>query len=129
MNVLVRLVCCFIFLSLVSCVSQKHMTVKTQDVKQCKVMCVKRFESCNTLCVNNCAVCSEHANQSTLSSYSEYVHQQQVKGGFVARGLKSYRDPLQCRKVTCNCYADLMICEQDCTGIIQKQVRAVPNCT
>jgi hypothetical protein len=45
------------------------------------------------------------------------------------RGLKSYHDPLQCRKVTCNCPSDFITCNQGCTGVIQKKLRSVPYCT
>ena len=125
-----RLLCCFIFLTLViGCTTQSKVLIKTQDPKQCLSLCTQRFESCKQTCVNNCAVCSASSNRSTILNYAKYVHEEQVEGGYVTRGLKSYRDPLQCRKVTCNCYADLSTCEQSCTGIIHKQLRTVPYCT
>lgn len=129
MHFLLRMLFCFLFLLNLGCVNKQVNLPKVNDPKLCLAQCVKRFESCKTLCVNNCALCSAKANRSMIENYSEYVHEEQVEGGFVMRGLKSYRDPLQCRKVTCNCYADLMTCEQNCTGIIHKQLRAVPYCT
>jgi hypothetical protein len=129
MNFLLRLGCFLIFLSLISCVTQQKALVKTQELKQCKSMCMQRFVSCQKLCVNNCASCSAKESYMTIVNYVKYVHEEQIEGGSLMRGLKSYRDPLQCRKVTCNCYADLMTCEQSCTGIIQKQLRSVPYCT
>jgi hypothetical protein len=130
MSVLRRLLCCFIFFILIiSCSAQSKILIKAKDPKQCLTMCIGRFDSCQKTCVNNCAVCSASANRSAVLSDAQYVHEEQVKGGYVVRGLKSYRDPLQCRKVTCNCYADLSTCEQNCTGIIHKQLRTVPYCT
>lgn len=126
---LFRLSFFFMLLSLTSCFLPPKVWVKTPDLKQCKAMCIQHFVSCKKLCVNNCAVCTAKASHSALVNYAEYVHVEQIEGGSVMRGLKSYRDPLQCRKVTCNCYADLGTCEQSCTGIIQKQLRSVPYCT
>ncbi len=126
---LLRLFCCLILLNILGCANKQPILTKSSDPKQCLATCTQRFASCKTVCVNNCAICSAKANSSMVQNYSEYVHEEQVEGGYVARGLKSYRDPLQCRKVTCNCYADLMTCEQNCTGVIRKQLRAVPYCT
>lgn len=109
------------------CVPQ--LTKIPQSTKQCLIQCKQSFNSCSKLCVNNCATCSAKANHEMIVNYSEYVHEEQVEGGYVMRRLKSYRDPLQCRKVSCNCSADLAICEQSCTGVIHKQLRAVPYCT
>lgn len=129
MRFLLRIMFGLLLLANLGCVNKQIVVLKSNNPKQCVAQCMKRFESCKTLCSNNCAVCSAKANLSMVENYSEYVHEEQVTGGFVMRGLKSYRDPLQCRKVTCNCYADLMTCEQNCTGIIHKQLRAVPYCT
>jgi hypothetical protein len=35
----------------------------------------------------------------------------------VSRDLNSYRDPLQCRKVTCDCLADNNVCKASCRGL------------
>ncbi len=121
---------CVIFLLInAGCVSKPINILNSNSSKSCLAQCSQRFESCRVSCVNNCAVCSAKANREMIKNYSGYVHEEQVEGGYVMRGLKSYRDPLQCRKVSCNCYADLMTCEQNCTGVIHKQLRAVPHCT
>lgn len=44
------------------------------------------------------------------------------------RELNSYRDPLQCRKVTCDCLSDFAICKKGCTGVIPTKLQAVPYC-
>lgn len=128
MHILWRLLFCFIGITLVGCTMQPHAVIRS-DTKQCLAQCTQRFELCNTSCSNNCALCQAEAKYSTIKNYAKYVHEEQVEGGYVTRGLKSYRDPLQCRKVTCSCGTDLMTCEQNCTGIIRKQLRTVPYCT
>lgn len=130
MRSFVRLIVFLIVLTqLISCTTQHKVLVKVADPKQCLALCTQRFAACQQTCVNNCANCSASSKRSTILNYAKYVHEEQVEGGYVTRSLKSYRDPLQCRKVTCNCYADLSVCEQNCTGIIHKQLRTVPYCT
>ncbi len=97
-------------------------------LSQCQTHCRKQFELCNTLCVNHCAHCNQVADESAEERYGKYVQEQEIQGETIAREVDSYRDPLKCRKVTCNCSADFTICEQGCTGIIQKQLRAKPYC-
>lgn len=127
MRLLFALLTSMLLLVNLGCVHQLAKVPKS--TKQCLAQCNQSFKSCSTLCVNNCATCSAKANRDMIENYSEYVHEERVEGGYVMRRLKSYRDPLQCRKVSCNCSADLSICEQSCTGVIHKQLRAVPYCT
>jgi hypothetical protein len=129
MNFLLRLCCCLLFIGLTSCVTQQKTVLQKQNIKQCLVMCETRFGSCKSKCTNNCSKCSASSSFTSATNYKKYVHEEQVEGGLIARGLNSYRDPLQCRKVTCNCNADLMTCTQNCTGVIQKSLRSVPDCT
>lgn len=125
-----RYILCVLMLGhLVSCTTHYPTTVKKHEVQQCLSLCAQRFDACQKTCIYNCSLCSAAANQKTILNYARYVHEEQVEGGFVTRGLKSYRDPLQCRKVTCNCYADLSVCKQNCTGIIHKQIRTVQHCS
>ena len=128
MNFLLRLLCCLIFLNSTGCTVQQKILVKAQPQQQCLAMCVQKLASCKEICTNNCAICSSNTSLSAIKNYEKYVHEKRIEGGSVTRGLKSYRDPLQCRKVTCNCYADLSACEQNCTGITHKQLRAIPYC-
>lgn len=65
---------------------------------------------------------------SAMKSYGRYVHEQEVQGGMVIQELKSYRDPLQCRKVSCNCMADYNVCVQGMSGIIHKRLQVNPAC-
>jgi len=123
MNSILRLLLCCLFICLSGCATQ-HM----QQVKQCKAVCLQKFNECRSTCTNNCPNCSASSSHTSSTNYAKYVHQERIMGGIVARELNSYRDPLQCRKVSCNCSADLSTCAQNCTGIIQKRLEAVPYC-
>lgn len=126
MNSLVRIFCFILFFSLLACTTKN--SIRGQELAQCNMTCVTHFEFCKQNCVNNCPNCSCAAKQKAGVNFTKYVYENKVQGKKVMRELNSYRDPLQCRKVTCNCVADLMICKQSCSGVIQKRLRAVPNC-
>ncbi len=128
MNLLLRIVCCFTLLCLSGCVKQIFIG-DPQTINLCKTICVQHLQSCQKNCTNNCRMCSAASNYTSAKNFFKYVHEKQVEGGFITRGLNSYRDPLQCRKVTCNCTSDYTTCIQGCTGVIQKQLRSVPYCT
>ncbi|TAL65145.1 MAG: acyltransferase [Legionella sp.] len=123
MNLLIRLLICFMALSLSGC-----NTLSISN-KPCAQMCVQKLNHCKSSCVNNCPACSSASRYKTATNYSKYVHQQRIQGQIIARELNSYRDPLQCRKTTCNCSADFSTCIQACTGVIKKRLQAVPYCT
>jgi len=129
MNSLVRVLCCIILSGLVACATDEKIQVNPQSLTLCKMTCVKRFESCQKTCINSCSRCSANSSYTSRSNYLKYTHEKQIQGGFITRGLKSYRDPLQCRKVTCNCTSDFIVCNQGCVGVIQKRLRSVPYCT
>jgi hypothetical protein len=115
-------------LLLISCASRLPFGLTAQDVVKCKAVCQHRMQICGKNCINNCSQCSYDSNQKTLQRYARYVHEQCVKGKKVIRRLKSYQDPLQCRKTTCNCAADYHLCNQSCSGSIHKQLLAPPVC-
>lgn len=129
MNSLWRIFFCIVLLGLAGCVIKEKIMANPPALNQCKMICVQHFESCKQHCTNNCPTCSADSSYTSTSNYLKYLHERQVQGGFVTRGLKSYRDPLQCRKVTCNCTSDFITCNQGCTGVIQKRLRSVPYCT
>jgi hypothetical protein len=118
----------FMIFSLLSCANQQN-TEELHSISQCQTNCRELYELCKTQCLNHCAHCTEVADESAADRYEQYVQEQEVQGGTIARELNSYIDPLQCRKITCNCSADFTICDQGCTGVIQKQLRAKPYCT
>ena len=129
MNFLFRLFYCIILLiGLSGCISQQNTLVKPQKINQCMSVCVQHLESCKRNCTNNCINCSFSATDTAAVNFFKYTNEIQVQGGYINRRLKSYRDPLQCRKVTCNCTSDFLTCKQSCTGIIQKRLQSLPYC-
>jgi hypothetical protein len=124
-----RLLFCMVLIGLVSCATDEKIQVNPQSLTLCKMTCSQHLESCSQNCTNNCPRCSAESSYTSTKNYLKYVHEKQVEGGYIARGLKSYRDPLQCRKVSCNCISDFLACKQNCVGVIQKRLRPVPKCT
>lgn len=123
----VRLVFCAAFFLLCSCVNYSFFQDKTV-LNTCVATCEHRANLCAASCKNNCQNCLASARESSFLSYKHYVHEQCVKGGIVTRELKSYSDPLQCRKITCNCPSDYQVCMQSCGGVIRKQLRVASVC-
>lgn len=128
-NFIARAVLCCSFLLITSCMFQNYPARGDRNFMVCKASCDKRLNACTKLCRNNCPQCLAAASQSTARTYAHYVHEQYVKGGFIALQLNSFRDPLQCRKTTCNCRADYQICMQSCGGVISKRLQHVPLCS
>jgi hypothetical protein len=126
MNFLIRIFCCILLFSLYGCASKNAL--RGQALAQCQMSCMKHFDFCSQNCVDNCPTCSRKSQQHSAANFSKYVTERKVQGKKVMRELNSYRDPLQCRKVTCNCVADLMACKQSCSGVIHKRLQALPNC-
>lgn len=121
-----RILCCILLLGLFGC--SHNNALKKQEIAQCQQVCVQHFEFCKNNCVNNCPTCSWASTRSSVINFTKYVNEQKVQGKKVMRELNSYRDPLQCRKVTCDCLADLSVCKQSCSGVVRKRVQVVPNC-
>ena len=119
------LLCCFFVLCMTGCARQN---IPAGPVTACTSACHVQFSNCSALCTDNCGTCKSKSVYTAKKNFEEYVHEECVKGGFIARELNSYRDPLQCLKVSCNCCADLSVCLQACKGLIQKRLRAAPKC-
>ena len=128
MNCLLKLFTSFLLLYLAGCSKNNQITIKDHKNKSCIAHCIARFDSCKNLCKNNCSRCSFKNHRSAENNFLNYLHEVQIEGGYITRRLNSYRDPLQCRKVSCSCQSDLMTCEQNCTGLIHKQLGFVPHC-
>lgn len=90
--------------------------------------CTQQYQQCKRDCINNCPNCVKKMLYATGKRYQRYLHEEKIQGKMPARELNSYRDPLQCTKVTCNCEADHQICMQASTGIIRKGLKAMPLC-
>lgn len=113
---------------LTACVPQTNVSQPKTTYAVCAASCEQRSDQCNASCRNNCQQCQAFSKQTTMEHYRHYVHEQNVKGRSIARDLNSYRDPLQCRKITCNCRADYRVCIQSCGGVVKKQLQAAPYC-
>jgi hypothetical protein len=97
--------------------------------RQCQMQCLVRLQQCKKHCVDNCRNCLNKAYYKSVRHYSRYVHDIMLQGGTIVRDLNSYRDPLQCRKITCSCPADYNACSQLCGGIIRKQLSSASYCS
>lgn len=130
MNNLLKLSISIILLGLMSCSQHVFFKRPTPAVAQCQATCAQHFESCKAQCRNSCRICSTKSKTSTEKRYERYGDQQMLQGKAINRELDSYRDPLQCLKVSCNCVADLDACNQGCTGIVRKQLLSnpLPDC-
>ena len=117
-----------VVIALSSCITQRASVQGVPGYAACKMSCQERFERCRQVCDKSCQKCSETAHCSAARHYNRMVHEQVIQGGIVSRELNSYRDPLQCRKTTCNCQADYTVCKAGCTGIIRKRLQVGPAC-
>jgi hypothetical protein len=128
MNFFLRLFCWSIVLGISGCQGVHQHVLKIQSEAQCKTNCLARFDWCVHHCVDNCPACSAASTERSVNYFAKYVHERQVEAKKVMRELNSFRDPLQCRKVTCDCLSDLAICKMGCTGVIKKRLQTVPHC-
>jgi len=127
MRVIACMILCFIFLT--ACAPHRTAVSPSPQMHAlCKINCQQRLNSCNQLCHDSCQQCEAFARQTTAKSYQQYKNEQYVSCGIIARELKSYRDPLQCRKTTCDCPADYRVCIQSCAGLIHKRLQVAPTC-
>lgn len=127
-KLLPKLMCWAIAILLSACASQQASVKRANELLLCKKNCQQHLIACSQICHNNCQECSQSAHCKAAHNYYRYRHQQYVQGGILARELNSYRDPLQCRKITCDCAADYKVCTQSCEGLIRKRLQAAPIC-
>lgn len=123
-----RVVLGVMVIALTSCVTREASVQHAHDKALCQSSCETRFKTCHQVCHKNCENCSKKAKCSAARHYQQFVHEQLIQGGVISRELNSYRDPLQCRKTTCNCKADYTVCKAACTGIIRKRLQVGPAC-
>lgn len=81
-------------------------------------MCKDRLDTCIPMCKNNCEQCKRLADRTATKNDCRYRAQQQIKGEIALLELNSFRDPLQCLKVTCDCQADYRACTRSCGKVI-----------
>ena len=116
----------FVLFAIVSC-TILHGALSIHQA-ECKVSCKERLVQCSQVCSDSCKRCAISANAGAARNFLRYKHQQEVQGTIVALRLQSYRDPLQCRKSSCDCRADYQVCTQNCKGLIHKRLQVVPPC-
>ena len=116
-------------LGLFSCTHHLPLGQSRIEVAQCQLICKQHLISCEKSCRNNCNYCETYANHKAKNRYAHYINEQDIRGGLVIRRLNSYRDPLQCRKSTCNCSTDYQVCVQSCGGVVHKLLTAPPVCS
>lgn len=100
----------------------------TAEQVACKMTCKQRLDRCISLCQDCCGKCSLRSTAAATGSYNQYKREQCVQGKSIVRQLQSFRDPLKCRKTTCECSADYDVCMQSSSGVIHKQLQVVPAC-
>ena len=125
---LLKIVLSFICLVLMSCSKSPMVPLPYKNVGECKLACAHQAQLCFNQCQNNCSHCVKSRAKNTAKSYNRYLNEQKVKGKVVALDLNSFSDPLQCRKMTCNCNADYSVCMQSCGGLIYKSLQVTPLC-
>ena len=115
-------------IGLMACSKQPEGVSAKSSLQSCQAQCMKQNSACIKVCGNSCTQCAVQAHATADRHYAQFIHQQMVQGGLIARDLKSYRDPLQCLKTTCNCHADYYQCAQACTGTIHKRLQSPLTC-
>lgn len=128
MSFFTRLMLCCMIALITSCASYERLMTHSHERAVCKASCQQRQMACNKTCENNCPNCCLIANQRAARDYQHYKKRQKIQGYGVVRQLNSYRDPLQCRKTTCECPTDYRTCIQTCTGKIPKRLQVAPSC-
>lgn len=123
-----RVFCCGLVMIITGCATNQAFIKQTQERKVCIAACQQQLSVCQQTCDNSCQKCCAKSNQSTVSHYYQYKERQRIQGAGITRDLNSYRDPLQCRKTTCECIVDYQVCTQSCSGKLPKRLHEVLVC-
>ena len=124
-----RFILCILLIGLFSCsLSPKEDAKRAQALRACIQQCEVKSAVCNQRCNDSCKQCEWEANQAMAKRYKTYVHEQCVQGERAALQLQSFRDPLKCRKTSCDCPADYRLCVGACKGKIKKYLQVTPFC-
>ncbi len=126
---IMRVMLCGFILFLYGCSLSPHEDAKrAQAERACIKQCEIKSAACQRQCSDGCKRCEHQAAQAMKARYKTYVHEQCVQGERVALQLQSFRDPLQCRKISCDCPADYRTCVGVCKGSIRKYLQVTPFC-
>ena len=128
MHSLSRMALCCVLIALSGCASYNSYVHVMRERAVCREACHEHLRVCSKTCYNSCQFCCARENFSTEAHYNKYKQQQRIQGEQIIRQLKSYRDPLQCRKTTCECTVDHNVCLQSCTGKLPKRLQVAPAC-
>jgi len=121
MQILVYLV--MILLSACSYVNQ-YLNENAQTTK-CKQICRQHWRQCGVDCKRDAMHCAVAQSNAMAREYAVYMQQQIVQGRSIALEQDAFRDPLFCRKLTCDCDADKLVCMQICAGKIRQRLEPV----
>jgi hypothetical protein len=124
-KILTLLLCSLI---LTACVHHQAIIQKIHPNQSCLNQCLQEFSYCKKICTDSCPECCGVSKFHALESYHRYVRQSHVQGFFPINLLQSYDDPLKCKKNSCECQADYVLCKQHCTGIITKKLNHKKQC-
>lgn len=106
----------------------KQSESTTVKIQRCLFRCEQLFKTCQSQCHDSCLQCQKQADKEAWENYQSYYRQMKAQGTYRPRDWLSFRDPLQCRKITCSCTGDLNVCAQQCGGKIEKKLRVTPYC-
>ena len=99
-----------------------------QKQDACFDLCISQLQYCKKVCKDSCPECCGMSKFHATESYHRYVKQSHVQGFFPINLLQYYDDPLKCKKNSCDCQADYVLCKQQCTGIITKKLNHKKEC-
>jgi hypothetical protein len=106
---------------------QPHL-FQSSSQKACIKQCYGELHYCKKICKDSCPNCCSSSKLHATESYGRYARQSKVQGFFPINLLQYYDDPLKCKKTSCNCQADYVLCKQHCAGIITKRLNNKKPC-
>lgn len=121
----IRLLLSIAILMLSSCSYYYQHQEQVVRGKACYRHCEQQNDQCTQICDDNQNVCRAKNDAMTAARFVRYQHQQAVKGQIMIAELPAFRDPLACRKTTCDCEQDKRMCKQACRGTIYKRLQSV----
>lgn len=104
-----------------------HLLPSTSQ-KSCYNQCLGELQYCKKICKDSCPTCCGLSKFHAIESYGRYAKQSRVQGFFPINLLQYYDDPLKCKKNSCDCQADYVLCKQHCAGIITKRLNNKKPC-
>jgi len=119
-----RLIIFTALILLSSCSNYSDYLEKERQLKSCHIKCNMKLDICNKQCKNNALECAVKANIEASKNFKRYKKREFIQGKVLIEELQSFKDPLQCRKVTCSCQEDFRVCNQSCRGKIYKHLKA-----